>query len=496
MQQERRSGVFLHLTSLPGPHGIGDLGDGARQFLDFLDRADQSLWQFCPVGPTSEAYGHSPYGSSSAFAGNPLLVDLTDLAERGYLDESDLDGPADSDPSEVDYATVAPSKRDRLREAYESFAADAPESDRAAFEAFRERESNWLDDYALFAALKAAHDGAPWTDWPTDLASRDPEALAEARESHADAVGYHEFVQWTFDRQWRALRDDAAERGVELVGDLPIYVALDSADVWANQDVFQLDGAGDPTAVAGVPPNPGDDGQRWGNPVYDWDALREDDFGWWLDRLDRLLELVDVARIDHFKAFDEFWAIPAGADDPAAGEWRPGPGAEFFEAVRDDQGGLPFVVEDLGFVDESMVALRDRFEFPGMVVPHYADWCSEGDRYKPVNYPRQSVAYTSTHDTDTAVGYYESLPEDQRDCLHYALATDGDRIAWDLIEAVWDSESVLALTTMPDLLELGSEARFNTPGTAEGNWRWRVTTDQLDPDIADELAGITAATLR
>ena len=428
MQQQRRSGVFLHLTSLPGPHGVGDLGAGAQAFLDFLDRADQSLWQFCPVGPTSAAYGHSPYGSSSAFAGNPLLVDLTDLADRGYLDASDLDGPEGADSGSVNYEVVAPFKRDRLRAAHERFAAEASESERADFAAFRERESAWLEDYALYAALKDAHGDAAWTDWPADLVRRDADALAAARETHAEAVEYHAFVQWVFDAQWRELRAAAAERGIELVGDLPIYVALDSADVWATQDAFELDDDGRPTAVAGVPPNPGDDGQRWGNPVYDWEHLRESDFDWWRARLSRLLDLVDLARIDHFKGFDEYWAIPADADDPAAGEWRPGPADDFFEAVGEHLGGLPFVVEDLGFLDESMVALRDRFEFPGMRVPHYADWCAETDRYKPATYPRQSVGYTSTHDTDTAVGWYESLSDEQRDCLHYALATDGERI--------------------------------------------------------------------
>ena len=496
MDYQRCSGVFLHLTSLPGPHGIGDLGDGARQFLDFLDRADQSLWQFCPTGPTMDAHAHSPYASPSAFAGNPLLIDLEALAERGHLDDSALDGPDVSDPSTVEYETVARYTHDRLWQAYESFAERASEDERTEFEGFREREAAWLEDYALFTALKSAHDGAAWTDWPADLRRRESAALSAARDSHAERIDYHAFVQWTFDRQWRAVRAAASERGISLVGDLPIYVAHDSADVWANQDAFRLDDDGRPTAVAGVPPNQGDDGQRWGNPVYDWETLSESDYGWWQDRLERLLDQVDIARIDHFKAFDEFWAIPGDADDPAAGEWRPGPGADFFETVLEHLGEVPFVVEDLGFVDESMVALRDRFEFPGMRVPQYADWCAETDRYKPVTYPRQSVAYTSTHDTDTAVGFYESLSDDQRDCLHYALATDGERIAWDFVEAVWDSEAVYAMTTMPDLLELGSEARFNTPGTTDGNWRWRVQESQLDPDIADELATITAATLR
>ena len=469
----RRSGVFLHLTALPGPHGIGDLGS-ARTFLEFLDDADQSLWQFCPVGPTSGPHGHSPYGSDSAFAGNPLLVDLRDLAERGWLDESEVDPPDWADPRTVDYDRVASFKRDRLQSACEAFRANAPEAEREAFERFRER-TDWLADYALFATLKEVHDGAAWTDWPDDLAGRDPDALAAARDSHADRIEYHAFVQWAFDRQWRRLREWAAEAGVELVGDLPIYVAADSADVWASPEAFQLDDSGDPAVVAGVPPNPGDSAQRWGNPVYDWEHLRETDYGWWRRRLDRLFSLVDVARIDHFKGFDAYWAIPADADDPAAGEWREGPGADFFETVGEHRGELPFVVEDLGFLDEGVVALRDRFDFPGMRVPVYADWCAEHDRYKPTDYPENCAAYTSTHDSNTVQGWYDDLPGEQRDCLQYALASDGEDVAWDLVEAVWHSEARLAFTTMPDLLGYGSEARFNTPGTTEGNWRWRVT---------------------
>jgi 4-alpha-glucanotransferase len=496
MAFDRQSGVFLHLTSLPGRHGIGDLGSGAREFLDFLDRADQSLWQFCPLGPTSEGYYHSPYGADSAFAGNPLLVDLDDLADRGYLDDEAVARPEWADPGHVDYQQVAEFKRDRLRRAFDGFESAADPEGRQAFSAFRERESDWLADYVLYVALKQAHDGAAWTDWPDDLARRDPDALATARETHAREAEYRAFVQWAFDEQWARLREAAADAGVALVGDLPIYVAADSADVWANPELFELDEAGEPTAVAGVPPNPGDSGQRWGNPVYDWDRLRERGYEWWLRRVERLLSRVDLARIDHFKAFDEFWAIPAAADDPGAGEWRDGPGADFFEAVGERVGELPFVVEDLGFLDESVVALRDRFGFPGMYVPQYADWCAEWDRYKPTNYPQNGVAYTSTHDTDTAVGYYESLDEEQRDCLQYALATDGEAVAWDLVEAVWYSDADLAFTTVQDLLALGSEARFNTPGSAAGNWRWRVESGALTGDVADRLAGLTDIALR
>jgi len=500
MPHHRTSGVFLHLTSLPGPDGIGDLGAGTRTFLDFLERADQSYWQFCPLGPTSDVHGHSPYAADSAFAGNSLLVDLRELVERGYLAESDLGGPVGADPNAVDYDAVAAYKRDLLWTAYERFDAAADEVERESFAAFRERESSWLADYALFAALKRAHDGAAWTDWPADLAERESAALEAARENHAEVVEFHAFVQWVFDEQWDRLREAADDRGISLVGDLPLYVAADSADVWAAPETFQLDDGGEPAAVAGVPPNPGDDGQRWGNPVYDWDHLRETGYEWWLDRVRRLLSRVDLARIDHFKGFDEFWAIPADADAPAAGEWRAGPGADFFAAVAADlsldERDLPFVAEDLGFIDEGVIELRERFDIPGMRVPQYADWCDEQSRDKPVNYPPDSVGYTATHDTDTAVGYYRSLLPEQRDCLDYALATDGAEIHWDLIEAVWDSDARLAMTTVPDLLGLGSEARFNTPGTATGNWNWRVSADALTDELADRLAGITTATLR
>jgi len=495
MRFDRQGGVFLHLTSLPGPHGVGDLGVGARAFVDFLDRADQSLWQFCPLGPTSGAHGDSPYQSYSAFAGNPLLVDIRDLAERGYLDEDDIDPPADFSPHEVRYERVREFKHDRLQRAHERFQADAPAAERERFEAFRERESAWLADYALFMALKGEFDGA-WTEWPEPVRTRDPETVERYRGDFSEEVSYRTFVQWVFDEQWHDLATYATERGVGLVGDLPIYVALDSADVWAAPEAFDLDAEYRPRAVAGVPPNPTDDGQRWGNPVYDWEALRADGYGWWLARFERLFDLVDIARIDHFKGFDEFWAIPAEADSPAAGEWREGPGAHFFETVRDELGDLPFFVEDLGFLDENVVALRDRFDFPGMRVPQYADWCEEGHMYQPMHFPEGSVGYTSTHDTDTVVGYYRDLPDRQRDCLHHNLGTDGTEIHWEFVEAVYNSNAVAALTTVQDLLGLGSEARFNVPGTATGNWRWRVTEAGLDPDVADRLGRITDRTIR
>ncbi|MFC6725749.1 4-alpha-glucanotransferase, partial [Halobium palmae] len=443
------------------------------------------------------AMGDSPYQAYSAFAGNPLLVSLERLRDRGLLADDDLEPVPEFDAHATDYEAVESYKTPLLRTAFERFADDDVDAgDREAFEAFCERESHWLDGYALFMALKEEFDMRLWTEWPRELKTREEDALAEYRDRLADEVRYREFVQFVFDRQWSALAEYAHDRGIGLVGDLPIYVALDSADVWSAPEAFLLDGENEPTAVAGVPPNPGDAGQRWGNPLYDWDRLRETGYGWWLDRLRRLFDLVDVTRLDHFKGFDEFWAIPADADDPAAGEWRDAPGYDFFETVQGEFGDLPFVAEDLGFIDQRLIDFREEFDLPGMKVPHYADWCRAGDPNQPMHYPENAVAYSATHDTNTTVGFYREMDDEQRDCLQYNLGTDGEEIHWDVIEAVWNSNAVLALAPMQDLLGLDSHARFNTPGTESGNWSWRVTREGFADDVADHLAMLTDMSVR
>jgi len=495
MRFDRASGVFLHLTSLPGPHGIGDLGAGAREFLSFLQEAEQAYWQFCPLGPTSSAHGNSPYQSFSAFAGNPLLISLDRLADDGWLIDDDLQPVPDFDKHAVDYEAVGEYKRDKLRTAHERFGETATEDDQAALDEFRAEES-WVDDYALFRALKTKHEGVAWVDWPEPIRTRDPDALESAREELGEEVEYRTLLQYWFDKQWQAFKNNAEEAGIKLVGDVPIYVGLDSADVWSSPEAFQLDEGNRPTAVAGVPPNPGDDGQRWGNPLYDWERLADNDYDWWGRRLGRLFEQVDVTRLDHFQGFLEYWAIPFESESPADGEWCDGPGADFFEAIRDQLGDLPFIAEDLGFPDAELQALMDRFEFPGMRVPQYADWCQGGNEHQPMNYPKNAVGYTATHDTDTFAGYYGSMSDRQRECLHYNLGVDGSEINWSMIEAVWRSDAVLAFTTMQDLLDLDSHARFNTPGTLNGNWTWRVTSEGLDEGIAKELGTMTAIEIR
>jgi 4-alpha-glucanotransferase len=493
MQFERQSGVFLHITALPGPHGIGDLGEGAHEYIDWLASANQSVWQFCPIGPTATIHGDSPYQSYSAFAGNPLLVSLDTLSEQAYFSLNDVSIDAPDARHEVEYDTVRKFKTAALRTAAESFFDEFGPT--KSFERFCESQSAWLDDYALFMSLHDALEGA-WTEWPEPIRTHESAAVEHYRDKLESDIAYRKFVQFVFDRQWRELHQKATDAGVTLVGDLPIYVALDSADVWADPEAFELNDANQPSAVAGVPPTESDAGQRWGNPLYDWEHLRETNYEWWISRLKRLFELVDITRIDHFKGFESYWSIPADADSPGAGEWKSGPGKDFFDTVAARLGQLPFIVEDLGHIDQSLHELRESLSFPGMRVPQYADWCQEGDMYQPMHYPRQCVAYTATHDTNTTVGYYDSLSARQKDCLHYNLGIDGDEINWSLIDAVWRSDAIIAMTTMQDILGLDSHARLNTPGTAIGNWQWRCTSEGLSDALAGRLAALSAEHIR
>ncbi|NUE03003.1 4-alpha-glucanotransferase [Halorubraceae archaeon YAN] len=490
MQFDRASGVFLHISSLPSQYGIGDLGDGARLFLDFLASAEQQYWQFCPLGPTSAGLGNSPYQSYSAFAGNPLFIDLEQLKADGWLSESDCEPVPPFDDHAVAYDAVTEYKEPLLRTAVAEFEETATADEQRAVDAFV-AEHSWVTEYATYMALKNRFDEQPWPSWPDQFRNREPAAIETFQTEAKETIRYHIVTQYWFDTQWQSLRDAAADRGISLVGDLPIYVGLDSADVWANPDAFQLNDENEPTAVAGVPPNPGDDGQRWGNPLYDWDALREDGYGWWIDRLERLFSLVDVTRLDHFQGFLQYWAIPADADSPAAGAWRDGPQDAFFESIDEELGSVPFIAEDLGFPDEELYALMDRFNLPGMRVPIYSDWCQEGSTHQPIEYPHNVVGYTSTHDTDTFVGYYDDLDDRQRGCLHYNLGVDGSEISWSIIKAVWESDAVLAFTPMWDLLGLDSHARYNTPGTLDGNWQWRCTAEGFAEEIAARLADLT-----
>lgn len=489
MSFERQSGVFLHLSSLPSSDGIGTLGEPALEFIEFLDSAEQSLWQTCPIGPTNPREGNSPYASFSARAGNPLFIELDALVEEGWLDDPDR---PDCDDREVEYERVIAFKREALREAFAGFEDAADDDDRADFEQFRTENAEWLDDYALFRALDDHFDADTWLNWPEEAKFRDSDALDRYREELAEHMRFRQFLQWIFARQWSELREYAHEHGIALVGDMAIYVGTHSADVWANPEIFKLDADREPIYVAGVPPDDfSDTGQLWGMPVYDWETLADREYDWWVQRIAGILDRYDVFRIDHFKGFESYYQVPVEEDTAMNGEWISGPGRDFFETVRAELGDLPIVVEDLGEITDATRALRDAFGFPGMRVAGMADWCDEDHTHHPATYVEDSVAYTSTHDTSTTPGWYEDLLEKQKQCLHSAVDHDDGEIHWDIIETVWASPAVITVAQFQDFLGLGDEHRFNLPGTATGNWEWRMLETELDPDIAERLADVT-----
>jgi 4-alpha-glucanotransferase len=502
----RRAGVLLHPTSLPGPHGIGDLGPAARRFADFLAAAGQAVWQVLPLAATG--YGDSPYQGLSAFAGNPLLVSLEDLRDEGWLAEEDLAGAAGDGPppfaaSTVEYARVTRFKSALLRRAAERFAQRATAAEQAALAAFRGREATWLEDLALFLALKDRHGGAAWIGWEGQLARRDPRALAVARREHAADIHCHVFAQWVFHRQWGRLRDHARARGVALMGDLPIYLAHDSAEVWARPRLFRIDAAGEPQAVAGVPPDYfSATGQLWGNPLHDWATQAADGYAFWVERMRHNLRLYDLVRVDHFRGFEAYWQVPAGAATAQEGRWVKGPGATLFEALEAELGSLPLVAENLGVITPEVELLRRRFHFPGMAILQFAFGRDpQAGSFKPHNYERDLVAYTGTHDNDTVLGWWASRAgagstrteeeiEVERAHAKAYLATDGREMNWVLLRAVYASVAELAMSPLQDLLGLSSEARMNTPSTPSGNWRWRFEERALTPALAERVRGL------
>ncbi len=487
---ERSSGLLLHPTSLPGPYGIGDLGPAARRFAITLGRVGVRWWQVLPLGPTG--YGDSPYQTFSAFAGNPYLISPDDLLSEGLLTVADLAYLPPFPAGKVDYGAVIPFKLGLLDRAYERFAA-RPDL-RAEMEDFRARHRAWLDDFALFMALKEAHGGAPWTQWEEPLRRRDEKALKKARSSLADAVERHIFRQFLFFRQWRNLRERAHERGVRFIGDAPIFVAHDSADVWAHPELFDLDENGNPRVVAGVPPDYfSPTGQRWGNPLYRWEEHRRTGYAWWLSRLRLLLELVDAVRLDHFRGFAAYWEVPAEEETAEHGRWVPGPGEDFFSAVNDALQNPPLIAEDLGVITPDVEALRRKFGFPGMKVLVFAFGSGSDNPFLPHNYTDPNFAvYTATHDNDTVVGWWnERATPEERDYARRYLAVSGENIAWDLIRAAWRATAVLAIAPVQDVLSLGNEARMNYPGRLGGNWAWRMKAN-LPQNLADRLGEFNA----
>lgn len=486
----RTSGILLHPTSLPGPNGCGDLGPGAYHFVDWLASAGQSLWQVLPLMPIGPA--NSPYMSVSAFAGNPLLVDLDELVQRGWLAPITDQERSGFDDERIDFGRVVPFRLGKLRIAAETFLAKASAADKAAFAAYCTQEKSWLDDYALFMALDEHFAGRLWPDWDAPIARRDKKALDKARKDLAPEIALWQFIQWCFDRQWRAVKAYANERGIQLIGDLPIFVAHHSADCWARPDLYHLDDKNWPTLIAGVPPDFfSATGQRWGNPLYNWAAMEKDKYAWWVERVKRQLALADVIRIDHFRGFAGYWEIPASEPTAIHGQWVKGPGKPLFDAIEKALGRLPIIAEDLGVITPDVVELRDGCGLPGMRVLEFAFAAGPDHNFLPHNYVPNTVVYTGTHDNDTIRGWWSTCTERERAFARTYLATDGHEIHWTMIRAAAMSVAKMAIYQFQDVLGLDGFHRMNTPGIT-GCWEWRFTWDYVGSEPGRRLAELSA----
>jgi len=494
MSFPRSSGILLHPTCLPSRGGIGDFGPAAYEFLDFLAAARQGLWQVLPLGPP--ANGDSPYSSTSAFAGNPLLISLERLAERGWIDRSRLDGLSDAS-GPIDYDQVQSRKLPLLAEASRSFLRSAQSAPRSRFERFRSDNQWWLEDFVLYDALRAHYSKQLWKLWPGDLARRQPEALELARAEFASEIAIRRVIQFFFWEQWRALRLECARKSIRVVGDIAIFVDYDSADVWANRELFRLRDDLEPEVVSGVPPDAfSATGQRWGNPLYKWDVMRARGFKWWVQRLRWATQTCDFMRLDHFRGFAQFWEIPASEETAVKGRWVDGPRDELFDKLHQELGGLPFFAEDLGYITPDVHALREKHKIPGMAVLQFGFGDAGAHVYLPHRLTPDRVVYTGTHDNDTTIGWWKSVGDYERRSAEAYLGPAEDGINWAMIRAAQCSAASLAVAPLQDVLGLGSEARFNTPSTKEGNFRWRYTNGALTRPLVEKLAALAEVTDR
>ena len=487
--KERQSGVLMHISSLPGKYGIGSFGKSAYDFVDFLVRSKQTYWQILPLGTTS--YGDSPYQSFSAFAGNTHFLDLDLFVQEGLLNEEELTGNWGEDSTTVDYALIYEKRRPILEKVVQRF---LEKEDLTDYHRFVEEKTEWLEPFAEYMAIKESFDMKSWTNWTDEEIKRcHPEALANYREKLADKLEYHRVTQYLFDKQWKALKHYANERHIQIIGDMPIYVAEDSVEMWATPHYFKTDEVGNAACVAGCPPDGFSPlGQLWGNPIYNWRAMKLDGFTWWIKRLKASFELFDVVRIDHFRGFAAYWEIPAGATDATGGEWVKGPGFDLFEAVKNELGDLPIIAEDLGFMDDAVIELREATGFPGMKILEFGFMGAEPSSTDlPHYYPVNSVSYTGTHDNDTVLGWYESATDEERDfCNRYLNRTD-EPISYALLRSLYGSVSKMTIATMQDLLQLDTTARMNIPSTLGGNWVWRMQEGDITQEVEDFLLEIT-----
>lgn len=492
MTSVRSSGILLHPTSLPGPYGIGDLGPSAFRWVDFLDQTGTSLWQILPLGPTG--YADSPYQCFSAMAGNPYLISLERLVEDGLLEASDLDNTPDFPKEQVDYGKVIPWKVDLLQRAYRNHKKTGLLE--AEFEQFRQKNDDWLEDFALFMAMKQAHGLRPWVDWPAAQRDKQPQALDAFRATNSGGIiEQHAFDQFLFFRQWVTLKAYANQKNIKIIGDIPIYVAHDSSDVWSNRELFQLDEVGQPIVVAGVPPDYfSSTGQLWGNPIYKWDLHAQTGYLWWKKRMDMVFHQVDIIRLDHFRGFAGYWEVPAKETTAVNGRWMPGPGKGIFNQLKDYLGELPLIAEDLGHITPDVKALRKAFNLPGMKIFQFGLEGGNDDPFVPHNYEEHCVAYTGTHDNNTSVGWYRSASPEHQGFARYYLGLNENptdmQIAWRMIDRLWRSPAEFVVAPMQDLLGLGTEARMNYPGTTAGNWQWRMPANALTDALTSKLKEI------
>lgn len=488
----RSSGILLHPTSFPSRFGIGDLGLEAYRFIDFLRETYQQYWQVLPLGPTG--YGNSPYASYSAMAGNPLLISPEKLRDQGMLSDEDFANLPEFPTEKVDYEWVVQTKLPLLKKASENFQANATPLQQQQFAGFCDSKAYWLDDFALFMALKGANQGTSWHTWDKVIAKRQPEAIEQIRRQLNAEIFYHKFIQFEFFRQWSEIKTYANMSGVQIIGDIPIYVAHDSADVWANPDIFCLDEqTGEAALMAGVPPDYfSATGQLWGNPVYNWEELQKQDFRWWLGRFEAILDYVDVIRIDHFRGFEAYWAVKKGEETAINGEWIKAPGERLFEAIKEKLGKLPIMAEDLGEITTEVEALRDNFEFPGMKILQFAFSADAGNPFLPFNFERNFIVYTGTHDNDTTLGWFNQATDyEKQNLMLYLGCISSDGVAWDLIRLALSSVANQAIIPLQDILSLDTHARMNFPSIAEGNWEWRYHNQALTHEVRDRLKVLT-----
>ncbi len=492
MNYKRSAGILLHPTSLPGKFGIGDLGINAYKFIDFMKESGQKLWQVFPLGPTG--YGDSPYQSFSAFAGNPMLISPEELKKEGYLNEADLSDLPEFEPHNIEFGKVIEFKTALLKKAFSNSVATGI-VDKDNYDKFCYENAEWLDDYALFMAGKEYHEGVLWTEWTASLAFREKDKLDMWRSKLEELISYQKFIQFQFYKQWNALRKYANENGISIIGDMPIFIAYDSADLWANKEQFTVDNKGKLETVAGVPPDYfSPTGQLWGNPLYRWDEMKKDNFAWWKKRFKKLMELVDIIRIDHFRGFEAFWEIPGDAPNAVKGKWVKAPGDELFTEIKNTFGDLPILAEDLGVITDEVRELRDKFGFPGMKILQFAFGPNGDKNFLPHNYSRNSVVYTGTHDNDTTKSFFDIASEEDIELFEWTqdyLNYYGAEIVFPLIKEAYKSVANFVIIPMQDILNLGNQARMNFPGKLGGNWAWRFSWDQIYEGLSKKYFYIT-----